>query len=628
MKKYLILSLLSSFLFLNANIAYAAEPQAAVSGNITAGNAGNGSCNWDPYMDRIATMESGKNCGEPPDPACKVTEYTAIADWLIKKQNRRDASWGRYQFIPSTWSGIVSKEYPQCIRYHSIADLPGSAGYFKNNPPKESLPYAISAECHKVQDWAMIQFTQNILSYAEKNNWCGLLGTNITNIKSIGGQSVLPCVADKAGILNMLHNAGTCSTYRKGNTPHYNYRICRGVGVPIPPNGCDPEKPAVGEITPPDSSTQGPEPVLPRPAEFGSDDPLKDIWVRSLQLMTEQIVATMMQQVQIIGQFFDAKHQLETQRLMQQKTFDAHNRYHPSEQLCEVGTFAKNLAQSERRAIITQAALAKSMIDRALKVSGSSSSEIGFDEDTIENSYLSSFCSPLDNAGQNNRLCVKDNKPDMINADIRFDKTIFDQLSLDVDLLDATSTDDEETIFAMMDQLFMHNSFPYVSQAKTKLNRFVAAYLEMRSLVAIRSVAQNSIAYIVSEKASGSVEAESNAPFLKAMMVDMGIEAEVANDMIGDNPSYYAQMEFLTRQIYYHPDFIANLYDKPANVRRMTAAMTAIKSMQNWQIGEALKRREMLTSILLEIKLREKQMELETKDIPTLLYGQPDYIGP
>jgi len=42
--------------------------------------------------------------------------------------------------------------------------------------------------------------------------------------------------------------------------------------------------------------------------------------------MTNQLTATSMQQVQIIGSFFDAKHQLETQRMFQQMTAEAHSK--------------------------------------------------------------------------------------------------------------------------------------------------------------------------------------------------------------------------------------------------------------------------------------------------------------
>ena len=102
---------------------------------------------------------------------------------------------------------------------------------------------------------------------------------------------------------------------------------------------------------------------------------------------------------------------------------------------------------------------------------------------------------------------------------------------------------------------------------------------------------------------------------MKTLMRDFGVSDTEIESMIGVQPSYWAQMDVLTKKMYQLPSFYTNLYDKPENVRRMVAAMTAIKSMQDWQITEAIKRREMLTSILLELKIRDKQDELEAKDI-------------
>ncbi len=70
-------------------------------------------------------------------------------------------------------------------------------------------------------------------------------------------------------------------------------------------------------------------------------------------------------------------------------------------------------------------------------------------------------------------------------------------------------------------------------------------------------------------------------------------------------PSYYAQMEFLTRKIYENPQFYTNLYTSPANVERMGVALEAIKLMQNRDRFEAALRREMLISLLLELGVRD-----------------------
>lgn len=359
---------------------------------------------------------------------------------------------------------------------------------------------------------------------------------------------------------------------------------------------------------------------------------LKYVVVAAFQNMTTELTTFMMQQVNMIGQFFDAKHQLETQRLLQEKTAQAHKDYHPSTQMCMIGTFARNLIDSERRSDLTKTALTQSMLDRALATGDSQTSQIGLDSNTRQRALIDRFCNKADNAQQNSALCQDDIDPDDVNADINFTRTIDVPLTLDIDLLDDTENKDEETIFAFLDYIFMHEKFPYKTKSSTVLFQFIEPYMDMRSTIAIRSVAQNSFAEIIAQKAAGpDGDGESVGPFMKALLRDFGIEDNAIQNMIGENPSYYAQMEILTKTIYQHPEFISNLYDKPANVKRIRAALTAIKLMQDRDIHDALMRREMLMSMLLELQLRKKQQELINQKIDGLNKrpaGQADQTAP
>jgi hypothetical protein len=351
------------------------------------------------------------------------------------------------------------------------------------------------------------------------------------------------------------------------------------------------------------------------PSSRAEDDTeTKKNWVGGLQLMTTQLTTTMMQQMQIIGTFFDAKHQLETQRLFQEKTAQAHKDYHPSEQMCEIGTFVRNLAESEKRAKLSHTAFTQGMIDRALKTGDAKTSGISMDDDTRLRGYIEKFCSVKDNAAQNRRLCKSSVSADKQNADINYTKTIDLPLTLDINMTDNDVDNDEENIFAFLDYIFMHDSFPWIEQEKTTLTKFIEPYQDMRSLIAMRSVAQNSFAYIISEKSRGTDDTQASAaPYIKALMRDLGIDDDDIKDMLGENPSYYAQMEMLTKKIYQHPEFMSNLYDKPANVKRIKAALTAIKTMQDRDIHQAMLRREMLMSMMLELNLRKRQVDVDRR---------------
>ena len=87
---------------------------------------------------------------------------------------------------------------------------------------------------------------------------------------------------------------------------------------------------------------------------------------------------------------------------------------------------------------------------------------------------------------------------------------------------------------------------------------------------------------------------------------------------VGDNPSYFAQMHMLTKQIYQHPNFYTNLITKEANITRFEVTMEAMQLMSKRDRYEAALRKEMLLSLLVEMKLRDLQeynVDIDLRDM-------------
>ena len=114
-------------------------------------------------------------------------------------------------------------------------------------------------------------------------------------------------------------------------------------------------------------------------------------------------------------------------------------------------------------------------------------------------------------------------------------------------------------------------------------------------------------------KAQGEEEVQ---PYMKAMLAEMGIEPNDIDNILGERPSYYAQMEFLTKKLYQYPAFYSNLYDKPANVDRKHIAMQAIALMQKRDMYRSIIRSEMSQSILLETSLRDLEDKYINEQLP------------
>lgn len=345
----------------------------------------------------------------------------------------------------------------------------------------------------------------------------------------------------------------------------------------------------------------------------------------ALMLMTNEISTIAMANVQTVGMFFDAKHQLETQRIFQTLTAKAHKDYQPSEGMCDFGSSIKSLAPSNEIAKIASNTLTNRSIDRQTLSKDTVTTE-GYESDKRAEliRFIKDFCDKNDNAGNLGLLCKKSsNKKLLFNRDIDFTKTISAPLTLDIDLTSTTGsnlTDDEKSLFALMNNLFANETFPQISQNKlvndndTKLSiKGYEAILDQRALMAKRSVAVNSIASIAALKSKGD---NGSQPFIYAILSEMGSKkmpvAEI-QQLLGDNPSYHAQMEVLTKIIYQDPNFYTELLDKPANVARKEVAIQAADLMQKRDIYRSLLRSEAVIATMLETALMEEKDVVENK---------------
>lgn len=336
----------------------------------------------------------------------------------------------------------------------------------------------------------------------------------------------------------------------------------------------------------------------------------------SMLLMSEQITATAMQQMLVLGTFFDAKHQMETQRLLQTMQAQAHKDYHPSEGMCQFGTTTRSLAASERNSELTQIGLAARHTQRQL-LSGDGISSA----DTFSRlqKYRSTYCGNNDLSGGAMALCQNSGDVRM-NKDVNYTQTIYNQDTLDLDFTDDVVEADEEDALSLAINLYGENLvdpvFEYrVADEKGNVNAIGAdAYMLARAHAAKRSVAFAAYAAQTAMKAKGEAEVK---PYLEAILKEMGIQERDITDMVGERPSYHSQMDLLTKKLYQTPNFYSDLYDKPVNVDRKNVSMQAIGLMQKRDTYRSQLRSEAIMSVWLETTLSDQE-ELYTNEINKL----------
>ncbi|MCM2344226.1 MAG: hypothetical protein NDJ24_06675 [Alphaproteobacteria bacterium] len=347
------------------------------------------------------------------------------------------------------------------------------------------------------------------------------------------------------------------------------------------------------------------------------EDQLNDEWLPTIPEMADQFSAVMIHQIFGIGALIDAKHQLESQRLLAQLRAEAHKNYAPSDLMCRYGTNVKSLATTEERARGNKQILTQIMQQRETLRSGTAGEKgRGFDHRNRFEHFRTMYCNPEENGGTlwnaqfpSASICRTAAGATRINNDIDFTRMLDTRFTLDINFTDGVMTDDEQDILAMSRNLYSHELFEYVDEDLLNRENNIENITDMRTIHALRSVAHNSFAELVGMRATGTGTV---GPFMGRMIQELGVPAAEINQFLGANPSYFAQMEVLTRRIYHNPNFYANLYTTPENLKRLSTALMALQIMHDRDRFEASLRREMLLSTILELRLRDTQEVLES----------------
>lgn len=344
--------------------------------------------------------------------------------------------------------------------------------------------------------------------------------------------------------------------------------------------------------------------------------------------MAEQMTVTAVYQVFAIGTLLDAKQALETQRIFQKKVAETHRDYQPSVGVCSIGTTVRSLADAERRAETTTFVLSQRAQDRQLGNMHSAAAGGGTNDKTSRlEQFRRRYCDTHDNSNSFMAVCVSGNggRGATLNKDIDYNRTLDSHRTMNIDFTDGTLTGDEEDVMALASNLYSHDVFNRIDETvyndtntQNRTDR-LRMLLEQRQIITKRSVAEHSFSTIVGMKSYGSTESgqdEANnvvntTRYMRIILEQLGMSATDIENFLGERPSYFTQMEVVTKKVFQQPIFYADLYDKPANVDRKKAALQAIGLMQDFDTWQSYLRIESLLSVLLEIEVQKYQGAME-----------------
>ena len=294
--------------------------------------------------------------------------------------------------------------------------------------------------------------------------------------------------------------------------------------------------------------------------------------------------------------------------MLEQLDAEGHKDYQSDHQMCRIGTNVRNLAGSEIRSDINARFLNNALLEREV-LNANSAGAVGMMQDYKNRmeQFKRVYCNVQDNNNGLQNVCAAGAKRE--NNDIDYTRLIEGHMTLDIDFTDNNLTNDEEDIIALSKNLFSHN---IMKIQKRQLMETVARneYQDLRSIVAMRSIARNSYTKIIGQRAKGTARL---GPYMHNIISAFGVPDDDLDRFLGQDPSYFAQMEVLTKKLFESPSFFANLYTTPANIERTKVTLQALRLMQDRDRYESSLRRELLISMILEAKLREHQENLNNE---------------
>jgi hypothetical protein len=342
----------------------------------------------------------------------------------------------------------------------------------------------------------------------------------------------------------------------------------------------------------------------------------------ALRDMATQFSQAWLFRARMIGGFYDAQNHHNAQLDLQKLQAEALRDYTPSEAVCQFGTLSRSLAATTERARTNQIALSEIGLARNLGRSNSLGG-VGRGQDVFHRmtSFIQTTC---DNSGNDNALvvlCAAAVTNDRYNRDVDYARTLAVPETLRIDFTNNALTPSEHDLILLGHNLYGNRQF------QTRLGAFDLKsgsgqnlYSLVRSVTAKRAVAQNSFSAYAGMKAMGSPASRTH---VNTVLTSLGMPEGDRNSYLATitptgggaaqpgNPSYYAQMDIMTKRIYQNPGFYAQLMDKKANVSRQQAAMEGLELMQGRDIFTSMSRSEQLLSVLVEIEAMKLQDKVQ-----------------
>lgn len=340
--------------------------------------------------------------------------------------------------------------------------------------------------------------------------------------------------------------------------------------------------------------------------------------LEDLQVLTDQLAGVSPAAMSSLGMITDGAQTQTTQRRLQKLKAESVNRNRPNLKMCSVATMTKGLTNSEDNGRVFSASLSNNMKTRFLGGENTQGAD-GVDSDKRArwNMFVSQYCDPDSENGALGEQC-QNIDPANFDKDVDFARLVGGA--------DTIAAEDTHAVTLMASYLYGHdiprNRFKGNSIDPKKNSRNYELYEQMRSIMAMRSIAANSFQSVVALKSEGPEETEEEKSRRQSTMIEMGYSSDFIANSMKASPSYVGRMNLMQDALFHNPGFYIDNISSPEHVSQTMTAMKAIENMYMDRLAESLKRQELLNSVWLELKLRKEQSDITRKALNANLEGE------
>jgi len=305
----------------------------------------------------------------------------------------------------------------------------------------------------------------------------------------------------------------------------------------------------------------------------------------AMKEQTKQLSMAQVDQSRQLGAILDSTATLESKRNSEKMELEAHRRYEPSPQSCQVDTVGPSQTKTSRLARKLARGFQQDELPRGLNATGSPSANgRGSERKAQWDDFVARYCD-FDHGDQG---CTANGTMPGKHADLP------GLLWGEKQTIDMTNADTRKLVTDVQSYLINPASLDPLSPVVINTPAGKENFLMRRSRQARLNTVYTAIGQMIGERVGNPTPAGGGATNTNVNTQDMFTATGVAPANASPTPSYREMQDAMTRARYYNPDYIVKMMQSPEQVVREQGSINAMRLQQ---LNDLYKRQEEMVAM-------------------------------